>query len=216
MKRVILFLLLFAICNADVVFYNGIYKMVNCKVISNEENEYIVKTITKRGESLMNISKSIVNVIEFSPFDSTELSEIIEISKNDEVNITKLNKEKRDHFIEQKKQFKEEIKKEKEKLKTEKNYYYKPNIPLLATGVALTTHGVINLFNTGKLNKLINEYEASDILPESYVDDLRDNLAKAYIYGAIFTIAGAIDIYYSFEKVSVELSDNNLKFSFNF
>lgn len=220
-KAAIILLISCVLCWADVIYYNSDYKITNCKVIEQKGNEYVVQTFTQHGKSSMNILKSIVDAIEESPVDSTQLSHVIQKNKGDEINITEINKKQREEYEKQQDTIKKKInnKIQEDKNKDElfkKNYYYKTNIPLLATGMALTTHGLISLFSTGKLNKMINEYESEDLLPDSFIDDLKNDLAKAYIYGAIFTIAGAIDIYYSFEKVEIELEATNLNLSYNF
>lgn len=218
MKKFLVCLFLVTICNADIVYYNGIYKMVNCKIIANEENQYIVETYTENGNRNMVVSKSLVNVLDYKPVDTTQYTEIIKMTKNNETNITQLNKIERQKYVEEQDEKKELIKeiKIKDSQPIKGDYYIKTNIPLLATGVALSTQGLISLFSTGKLSKMINEYESEGLLPESYIDDIKSDLTKAYIYGTVFTIAGAIDIYYSFEKVEIRLEGNNLNMSYSF
>ena len=216
-KRILVFLfMLVAISFADTVFYNSDYKLINCQIIDDKENEYIVKTVTKNGLSSMNISKSIVNVIEYSVFDSTALSEIIKISKTDDINITKLNREKRENIIEQKKMIKEEMKINNERLALEKNYYYKTNIPMLATGVALTTLGINNLVAALKANKSLNELREIGDIPESLEDEYKALVIKSYLNSAIFIITGGINFNFAFEKVAIVVDGKGLGVSYDF
>ena len=225
MKNILLIVILLSFCFADTVYYNADFKMINCKVISIEENEYIVQTFIPSGTGQMNLAASIVDAVDYQPIDSTKLTEVIRKTKNDEIIVTEINRIQNNKFKEEQtalKRAQEEKKEQIQEIKINDNqpvkgdYYIKNNIPLLATGIALSTHGLINLISTGRLNKLINEYETSGVLPNTYIDELRSDLTEAYLYGALFTIAGAIDIYFSFEKVAVEIDNNGLSVSYNF
>jgi hypothetical protein len=229
MKKLVLCLFLFVICYADVVYYNSDVKLINCKIISINENEYIVQTISKTGLGEMLLPKSIVKVVEYLPIDSTRFSQVIKKTKEDEKTITKINKEQREKDKQEQSILNKKVRKLKEQLQQQveidkqkevesqsRYFYYKPNIPLLATGTALTTLGLVNLTSTIKLNKLVKQLEQSEIFSDEYIDEQKSNLTKAYLYGALFTIAGAIDIYYSFEKVDIRLGGNSLNMSYNF
>ena len=220
-KAVIILIISCVLCWADIIYYNSDYKITNCVVINQKGNTYIVETFTVNGKRSMNISKSIVDAIEKSPVDSSKLSQIIQKNKGVEINITENTKKQRDEYEKQQEALKDENNNRIEERANKDNvnnnkYYYKTNIPLFATGIALSTQGLVGLFNINKYHKLIKEYESSDLVPESLIDEARGKLIEAYIYSSLFTIAGAIDIYYSIEKVEIKLTGTNLNFSYKF
>jgi hypothetical protein len=235
-------------CFADVVYYSGNSKIINCEVIKEDKEDIYIKTFVDGGIGHMKLPKNIIEAVDYVPFDSTKNSEIIGKTDEDYLRIPEIINEK----IRKQKELEREIKAqqlkalEKHREEQRKNteqiqaivksykeqsisedsvlYFIEPNIPLLATGTALTTLGIVNVIATFNLNNTISEAEnyinenpeLSEFFEEIYLNPLKRSRRQAIIFASVFSVAGVLDIYFSFERVSIDISGNKLNLSYNF
>lgn len=235
-------------CFADVVYFRANSKIINCKVAKEDEGAIYVNTFVDSGVGQMKIVKSIIDVVEYLPIDSTRNSKTVKKTKDDYSRVNEIKKEQLRKQKEQERilraqqqkaleRFREQhrkkrvmaksiIKGHEEETVSEDSviYYIEPNVPLLATGAALTTFGIMNVIATINLSNTISEAENSinenpelgTFFEEIYLNPLKRSRRQAIIYATVFSVAGALDIYFSFEKVSVDISGNQLNLSYNF
>jgi hypothetical protein len=247
-KLVVCVLFSFLFCFADVVYYGGNSKIINCKFVKEDEETIYVNTFVDDGISQMMLLKNIIEAVDYLPVDSTQNSKIIKKTKEDYSRITEIKKEQLEKQKKQEKLFKTQqkkaleryrkeqekkreiiksvVKKHKEASVTENSviYYIEPNIPLLATGTALTTLGIVNLIATINISNSISQTqeliddnpELDELYEEMFLNPLKQSRRQSIVFTAVFSLAGAIDIYYGFEKVSIDISDNQLNLSYKF
>ena len=231
MKKLIILLLVFTCLTfADVIYYNSDYKMINCQLVSSEKDKIIVNTITKNGMSKQEIPNSIVKVIGVGEFNMNNLTRVVKKDPEDkDKELVLLTKRKADDKLLAKQKVKTKknpeakvLLKKNAKLKQgirqvkEQDYKITANIHMLCTGVAISTYGISNFSGIKDLNRQISDLADAGDMFQDMIDDLKNERTKAYAYGSIFTLTGLIDIVFSFQKVDVRTSGNQLELSYNF
>lgn len=215
-KLLVMSLILIGFVYAENFYLTNREKLVNCKLRSVLDDSYeIIYFNNNQVGSVKIINASDIYYIGYTKYDSNLPSSTIDLGDLlfTKVALHKLSLKNKSTLASVQREEKEIYNSSSEKDKniavspTTVNYHTKINIPLLATGTALSAVGINNLINAIKLHNTFGSYIPKEVKKE---------LAKSYCLSFMLTTAGFIDICFSFHRVFVEVENNSLAFSYKF